>query len=318
MGHDVQNRAVCLFHSLGTDTREVVDATVYIVFDEPFHIGYIFVLDGQHGTEYCGGNSARHFQRATGLGAIANHTGQIGNHILHAIDNLVIVATHQIGDAATASGAGNHTTAKCTETSQTLFDIDGCQMAQYQGSCQFLFRIMIFPCKDHYRQSGGYSLIAAAAVAHNGNHGPGHSCVTGATGGGKDVAEDAVTHYTLSQRTAQCLSQFVAIVAFKGFIGGLFIQDTCLVDEFQKFQRGIHGKIVNLAQIQTVFHIDALAALETISFIGNDIAVVRKEDQTVMFMGDNGLCIMLTGTADDIHIKIVAGFLFQFYTDDTF
>ena len=177
---------------------------------------------------------------------------------------------------------------------------------------------MIFPCKDHHRQSGCYSLIAAATVAHNGNHGPGHSCVTGATGGGKDVAEDAVTHYALSQRAAQCLSQFVAIVAFKGFIGCFLIQNTCLVDEFQKFQRSVHGKIVNLAQIQTVFHIIVLSALETISFIGNDITVVRKEDKAVVFMCDNGLCIMLTGTADDIHIKIVAGFLFQFYTDDSF
>ena len=133
---------------------------------------------------------------------------------------------------------------------------------------------MIFPCKDHHRQSGGYSLIAAATVAHNGNHGSGHSGVASTAGGGKNVAEDAVTHYALSQRAAQCLSQFVAIVAFKGFIGCFLIQDTCLVDEFQKFQRGIHGKIVNLAQIQTVFHIDALAALETAPFIGNDIAVV--------------------------------------------
>ena len=44
--------------------------------------------------------------------SVTNHTGQIGYHILDRIADAVIIATHQIGDAATATRTGYHTTAK--------------------------------------------------------------------------------------------------------------------------------------------------------------------------------------------------------------
>ena len=81
-GHDVQHQFVCLVHAFRTDESQIADAAVHIVIDDTFDRGDAFVLHGQYGGEYSGRYSAGKLQCTTGLGTIAYHTGDVGNHVL--------------------------------------------------------------------------------------------------------------------------------------------------------------------------------------------------------------------------------------------
>jgi len=59
------------------------------------------------------------------FGTVADHAGEVGNHVLHRMAYPCVVATHEIDDAAARPDTGNDTSAQGRELAEALLDIDG-------------------------------------------------------------------------------------------------------------------------------------------------------------------------------------------------
>ena len=145
---------------------------------------------------------------------------------------MLITAAHQIGEAATASGRGYNASAQGAQASQALFDVDGGEVAEYERAGKFLLGVVILAGEDNHRQGGGYALVAAARIAHDGYHRSGHTGVAGVGGGAQDVTEDSVAEDTLAHGAREGLSELMPVIALQGLFGGGFVEAARLVDEF--------------------------------------------------------------------------------------
>lgn len=103
VGHDVQHHVVGNAHGIGTNARKVVDAAVNVVVDDAFGTADAFTFHGKECGKNGGAYSRGNLKCAAGLGSVTYHSRKISNHVLHRIANVVVVATHEIGDAATAA-----------------------------------------------------------------------------------------------------------------------------------------------------------------------------------------------------------------------
>ena len=199
MSHDVEHHVVGGTHGIGTDGREVVDAAVYIVVDDALGRSDATALHGEQRGEQSCADSRRDLERTTGLGSVADHARKVSHHILHRVADALIVAAHEIGDAATAAYGRHHTAAQRRQLAEALLDVDGGEMAEHEGSDEFFLGVLVFDGIDGNGIGSADALVAAAAVAHHGYHGSSHTGVACRCGARDDVredavAEDAVTH----------------------------------------------------------------------------------------------------------------------------
>ena len=92
--HDIKYQSVCFVHTLRTDAGEVADTAVHIVVDDTFYRSHALVFHGEdsrkNGCRYATGE----LQGAARLCTVANHTGDVGNHVLYGIGHLLVVTAH--------------------------------------------------------------------------------------------------------------------------------------------------------------------------------------------------------------------------------
>ena len=81
-------------------------------------------LHGQQGRHHRGAYAAGNLQRAGGLGSVADHTGEVGDHILDGGLYLFESTSHKVDYAAGGTGGCDHTAAERGETAEALLDID--------------------------------------------------------------------------------------------------------------------------------------------------------------------------------------------------
>ena len=189
--------------------------SVHVVLNYAFHTGHRLVLNGKQGAEHSRRNSAGDLQGTARFGAVTDHTRKVGHHILDTVGYLLVVSAHKIGNAAAAAGRGDYAAAKCAQAAETLFDIYGGEVAQYQGPGEFFLRIVILFGKDDHRHSRRDSLIAAARIAHHGDVCTGHSRIAGSACGAEYMAESAVSEYALPEGPAKSLAEFVPVIALQ-------------------------------------------------------------------------------------------------------
>ena len=65
------------------------------------------------------------------------------------------------------------------ELAKALFDIDGGEVAEHQGTYALLVSIFVLLGIDAHRIGGADALVAAARIAHHGNHGSTHTGIAG-------------------------------------------------------------------------------------------------------------------------------------------
>ena len=97
--HDVEDLFVGFVHGVGTDADEVAYALVNVVVDDAFDAAHAVALHGKHGREHCGAHARSEFESARGFCSVADHAGEVGNHVLNGSTDLFVSATHEIGDA---------------------------------------------------------------------------------------------------------------------------------------------------------------------------------------------------------------------------
>ena len=105
------------------------DTAVHILIYNTFHRRHTAVFHSHHSRKHCRRYPCCHLQRTTRLSTVANHTGEIGNHVLHRIRNLFITSAHQPSNTAAGTGSCYHTTTQGRQTSQTLLDINHRQVS---------------------------------------------------------------------------------------------------------------------------------------------------------------------------------------------
>ena len=179
MGHDVEHHVVGLAHGLLANAGQVADAAVHVLVDDAFGGGDMLALDAEHGRENGGGDATADLQRTAGLGSVANHSGEVGYHVLHRIAYALEIASHEVGDATAAADAGYHTAAERRQPAKALLDVDGREMTQTHGTDEFFLRVLVL-CGEYGNGIGGAdALVARSAVRHHGNHCASHAGVAG-------------------------------------------------------------------------------------------------------------------------------------------
>ena len=113
MRHYVEHHIIGGSHRIGTDGGEVADALIHIIIHDTLGRCHALAFHRKKGRKKGGAHTRRNLQGTAWLGTIADHAGEVCHHVLHRIADAGIIATHQIGDTATATRAGHHTTAKC-------------------------------------------------------------------------------------------------------------------------------------------------------------------------------------------------------------
>ena len=97
VGHYVNNQVIGLAHAIMTNASEVVDGAVDVIFDNTFR-GFGKGVMHRHGCgEYSGSYAAGYLQCTGWFGTVANHAGDIGNHVLDGESHLIVLSTHEIG-----------------------------------------------------------------------------------------------------------------------------------------------------------------------------------------------------------------------------
>ena len=101
--HDVEDLFVGFVHGVGTDADEVAHALVNVVVDDAFDTAHAVALHGKHGGEDCSAHTRGEFEGARGFCSVADHAGEVGNHVLNGCTDLFVSATHKVGDATTGT-----------------------------------------------------------------------------------------------------------------------------------------------------------------------------------------------------------------------
>lgn len=179
MGHDVKHHIVGLAHGFLSDARQIADAAVHVLVDDAFGGGDVLPLNAEHSRENGGGDTTADLQCTAGLGAVANHSGEVGYHVLHRIAYALEIAAHEVGDATAAADAGYHTAAERRQSAETLLDVDGREMTQTHGTDEFFLRVLVLSGEHGNGIGGADALVARTAVRHHGNHGASHAGVAG-------------------------------------------------------------------------------------------------------------------------------------------
>ena len=130
MRHDIEHHVVSGAHGISPYRGKVVYAAVHVVIYDALRGAHAFSFHGQQGGKNGRRHARRYLEGAAGLGSVANHARQVGYHVLHRTTNSLIISTHQIGDATTATDAGHHATTQGRQLAQALLDINGSEMAQ--------------------------------------------------------------------------------------------------------------------------------------------------------------------------------------------
>ena len=148
VSHDLEHATIGFIHGLFADFGQIANAAVHAVVDDALDGGDAFALHGEHGREHGGRNARGEFEGARGFGAVADHAGEIGDHILDSRRHFFVIAAHEIGDAAGAAGSGHHTTAKCRECAEMLLDVDGSEVGEHERADKFGMRVVVFAGED--------------------------------------------------------------------------------------------------------------------------------------------------------------------------
>ena len=193
-----------------------MDALIDIILYDALGRSHAFAFHGEQGGKQGCAHTRRNLQGATRLGAIANHTRQVGHHVLDGIADARIISTHQVGDATTTTRRGDDTSTEGRQLAQALLDIDGGEMAQRQGTNQLLLGILILRGIHNHGIGGTDTLVATTAVAHHRNHRPTHSGIASRSRARDDMREDIVAEDAMAQRTVHRLAQAMTIVALDG------------------------------------------------------------------------------------------------------
>ena len=101
--HDVEYESVGFVHAAAADGGEVVNTAVHVVVDDAFGGGDVFVLYGEHGAHDGRSDAGGELECARWFCSVADHAGEVGDHVLDAVGDLLVVAAHEIGDAYAAA-----------------------------------------------------------------------------------------------------------------------------------------------------------------------------------------------------------------------
>ena len=155
---------------------------------------------------------------------------------------VVVAASHEVGDATAGADARHHASAEGAESAQALLDVDSREVAEREGTDKFFLGILVFLGKDYHGVGGTDALVARTAVAHHGYHGASHTCIARQRSLGYDVREHGVAKDTMAQRTIHGLAQTVAVVALDGLFGCAHVEVAGLEDKLQLVDGGGKGR----------------------------------------------------------------------------
>ena len=157
----------------------------------------------------------------------------------------LVIASHKVGDTATAADACHHASAESGELAEALLDVYGSQVAESQCPYQFFLSVFVFDGIHHNGICGTDALVAAAAVAHHRNHSSSHTGIACRGCLGNDMREDAVAEDAFGEWTVDGFAEVVTVVAEDGIVGGLHVVFLGLEDEADFFQWGLGGEVMH-------------------------------------------------------------------------
>ena len=274
-----------------------MDGLVDAVVDDTLLRTDALALHRQQGREDGCAHAAGDLQRARWLGTVADHTREIGNHVLDGGTDTTVVATHEIGDAHARSYRSHDASAEGRERAQRLLDVNGSEVAEHQGANELLLGVLVLLGIDADGVSGTDALVAAAGVAHDGNHGSSHTCVAGRGRAGDDMTEDAVAEDALREWPVDGLAQVMAVVAFEGLARRVHIICTCLLDEADLFERRCGGEVVDESEAELDFCFSFLLRVADLSDVADEVGVRS---------GDDGAGLVLSALDDDFDVELLS------------
>ena len=163
---------------------------------------------------------------------------------------------------------------------------------------------------DRHGKRRGDALIAAARVAHHGDHRPGHPGVAGRRGVGENPREEAVAHHLPLPVAAQRAAHAVAVLPGQRPFGGGHVQTAGFEDEAQLFHGRGHGEIPHPGQGQG--HLPRLlVAPRRGPLVEQHLAVAAHEDEIRMPAGNDRHGPMPGGFDLRLDVELFADALFQ-------
>ncbi len=166
----------------------------------------------------------------------------------------------------------------------------------------------------HHGHRGRDALVAAARVAHHGDHGAGHAGVAGGRGVGQDVGEDAVAHRAQPGLAAHGLAHAVTEVVLEGAFGGRLVQPARLKDEPQLLDGRRRGEVPHLVQRQ-LHGLAAALALAAGRGVEQHFAVAGDVDERGVSAGDDGRRTVAVGFGFDFDVELLLDVLLERYGD---
>ena len=223
--HDVEHGVVDLVHAVVAETAKVADGAVHVAFAQAVGGIHHTVVVGQLGTDKGAVEAGAHLEGAAGFGTVAYHAGNGVDHILDGITHLFERAAMEEHDAAGHADAGVDNAAKSTESADAALDVDGHEVVEDQCTGYLLVGAPFGLAVVVDGEGTGNALIAAAAVAVDGECAAVHAGIGGGHGtchNGVDDVSGGVLHQYLA-----CLQA----IAFKAFGGCCVVVFDGLIDE---------------------------------------------------------------------------------------
>ena len=308
--HDVEDGVVDLVHAVVAEAAEVTDRAVYIAFAEAVGSVDNAVVIGEFGTDEGTVESGAHFECATGFGAIANHAGNGVDHVLDSVAHLLEGATVKVDNAAGDPDAGVDDAAKRAESAYATLDIDGHEMVENEGTDKLLLGAAFGLAIVVDGKGAGYALVAAAAVAVDGEGAAVHAGVGGCHRAG-DNGMDDVACGVLHKDFAGIES-----VAFKAFGGGGIVVFNSLFDELEFFNGSCGGIVVDHTGRELELVGSGGFVLREGFKVGRggggiaeDVAIAGNEDEMGVALADDGRGSVAAGSADAFNVEFLALFL---------
>ncbi len=205
------------------------------------------VVDGHQGGFHRRRGRGRDLHGAGAAGAVTDDAGDIANHVVDAVADLLELATQQPGDGRAGAHGGGAGGAEGRQLVLVSLDVDGHQMAHHQRPGQLLVaRLEEAGGGDHWH-GGGNTLIAGAGVGHGGQHGAIHPCI-GSSGReahrqGHQVIGEQLALHLLGEDLADAQA-----IALQPLVRQRLIHGGGFADEVDLRQRHLQGKIDDLAQ----------------------------------------------------------------------
>ena len=307
--HNVKDEVVGGGHPLQPDVGHVADALLDVLVDDALDGADGFVLHCQHGRKDGGGDTRRHLEGTTGLRTVADHTGDVGDHVLDGKDDLVVVTAEEIGEAAGGASGSRHAAAQRRKPPEALLDVYDGEVAQREGTDQILLALEALLRIYPDRQRGGDALVAAAGIAHHGHFQTRHTGVAGGGGVSQYLGIDAVAEELLVRLEEDHFPELVAVIAAQGDFGGFLVEFGGFKDEVQLADGRGRGEVVNQRHGERNVTGDGVAGRGA-AIVGEDFAVLGDVAEMGVFTADDDGGAVVAVVARHLDVKLLLGIFF--------